>query len=104
MSTVSSVLEIGAHIVEKLTSNAGEHIVDESCQPQHKDNKFGICSDLARRDPNDHIYEETENDSSDDLFAWKRKSPPFYKSILRCSFIVFLVVLLTGSYFGISFS
>ena len=83
----------------KFTGSAGEHIVDESVENQNE--KFDLCSDLARRDPNDHIHEEYENDSAVDLSAWKRERPPFYKSVLQCSFIVFRIVLLVGSYFGV---
>ena len=99
MSTVHSVLEMGIHVVTKFTGSAGEHIVDESVENQNE--KFDLCSDLARRDPNDHIHEEYENDSSVDLSGWKRERPPFYKSVLQCSFIVFRIVLLIGSYFGV---
>ena len=99
MSTAHSVLEMGIHVVAKFTDSAGEHIVDESVENQNE--RFDLCSDLARRDPNDHIHEEYENDSSVDLSGWKRERPPFYKSVLQCSFIVFRIVLLIGSYFGV---
>ena len=99
MSTAHSVLEMGIHVVAKVTDSAGEHIVDESVENQNE--RFDLCSDLARREPNDHIHEEYENDSSVDLSGWKRERPPFYKSVLQCSFIVFRIVLLIGSYFGV---
>ena len=99
MSTAHSVLEMGIHVVTKFTGSAGEHIVDESVENQNE--KFDLCSNLARRDPNDHIHEEYENDSAVDLSAWKRERPPFYKSVLQCSFIVFRIVLLVGSYLGV---
>ena len=98
MSTAHLVLEMGIHIVAKFTGSAGEHIVDESVENQNE--RFDLCSDLARRDPDDHIHEEYENDSSVDLSGWKKERPSFYKSVLQCSFIVFSIVLLTGSYFG----
>ena len=100
MSASQSVLEMGIHVLTKFTGSAGEHIVDESVENQNE--RFDLCSDLARRDPNDHIHEEYENDSSVDLSGWKRERPPFYKSVLQCSFIVFRNVLLIGSYFGVT--
>ena len=91
MPTMESVLEFGIHVVLKFTSSAGEHIVDESCESDNT--RFDICSELARRDPTDHIHEQHQNDSGVDLLAWKRNRPPLHKSIIHCASIAFRVIL-----------
>ena len=102
MATAHSVLELCMHIVEKFTGSAGEHFVDRASRNRRDLAILGSCSVFARGDANDQIYEEYGSQSTtDDPSSWKKKRPPFYKSVLQCTFVAFRVILVVGSLSGI---
>ena len=91
---------MGIHVVAKFTGSAGEHIVDESVENQNE--RFETSAAILLGETQMTTFmKNTKTTQALIYLAGKESVHHFTSRFLQCSFIVFRIVLLIGSYLGV---